>query len=78
VRKGRWKLLLANRRNYYNYVKDRGSNEIELYDLKSDIGEKHNLARQHPEVVEELLGLVRAFRWPAKLPDTAISLKKKG
>ena len=77
VRKGRWKLLLANRKNYYNYVKDTGSNEMELYDLKSDIGEKRNLARQHPEVVEELLNLVRAFQWPATLPDTDIIPKKK-
>ena len=77
VRKGRWKLLLANRKNYYNYVKDRGSNEIELYDLKSDIGEKHNLARQHPEVVEELLNLTEAFQWPSKLPDTSIVPRKK-
>jgi len=43
---------------------------MELYDLKSDIGEKRNLAKQHPEVVEELLNLVKAFQWPAKLPDT--------
>ena len=77
VRKGRWKLLLANRKNYYNYVKDRGSNETELYDLKSDIGEEHNLARQHPEVVEELLNLTEAFQWPSKLPDTSIVPRKK-
>ena len=77
VRKGKWKLLLANRKNYYNYVKDTGSNEMELYDLKSDIGEKRNLAKQHPEVVEELLNLVRAFQWPATLPDTGIISNKK-
>jgi len=53
VRKGRWKLLLANRKNYYNYVKDRGSNDVELYDLRSDIGETRNQAGQHPKVVEE-------------------------
>ncbi|MHC4437436.1 MAG: sulfatase family protein [Planctomycetota bacterium] len=77
VRKGRWKLLLANRTNYYNYVKDTGSNETELYDLKSDIGEKRNLAEKHPEVVEELLNLVRAFQWPVKVPDTDIIPRKK-
>ena len=77
VRKGRWKLVLANRKNYYNYVKDTGSNEMELYDLKSDIGEKRNVAKQHPEVVEELLNLVRAFQWPATLPDTDIIPRKK-
>jgi arylsulfatase A-like enzyme len=77
VRKGRWKLLLANRKNYYNYVKDRGSNEIELYDLKSDIGETRNLAGQHIEVVEELLELAQAFKWPKKLPNTGITAGKK-
>ncbi|NIP22780.1 MAG: sulfatase-like hydrolase/transferase [Phycisphaerae bacterium] len=79
VRKGKWKLLLANRKNYYNYVKDTGSNEIELYDLKSDIGEKQNVAGQNPEVVAELLRLAKAFQWPAKLPSTdiTITVKKK-
>jgi arylsulfatase len=76
VRKGRWKLLLPNRKNYYNYVKDTGSNEMELYDLKSDIGEKRNVAGLHPEVVEQLLDLVRAFQWPASLPDTNIIPRK--
>ena len=70
VRKGRWKLLLANRKNYYNYVKDTGSNEMELYDLKSDIGEKRNQAKRYPEVVKELLNLVRVFQWPAEVPET--------
>ena len=77
VRKGRWKLLLANRKNYYNYVKDTGSNEMELYDLKSDIGEKLNVARQHSEVVADLLRLAKAFRWPAQLPSTDITIIKK-
>jgi len=77
VRKGKWKLLLPNRENYYNYVKDTGSNETELYNLESDIGEKRNLAREHPEIVSEMLELIKAFKWPAKLPDTAIIPKKK-
>ncbi|MHC4520729.1 MAG: sulfatase-like hydrolase/transferase, partial [Planctomycetota bacterium] len=76
VRKGKWKLLLPNRRRYYNYVKDTGSSEMELYNLESDLGEKHNLAGQHPEIVSEMLELVRDFRWPAKLPDTALIPKK--
>jgi len=77
VRKGKWKLLLPNRKNYYNYVKDTGSNEMELYNLESDIGEKRNLAGQHPEIVSEMLELIKAFLWPAKLPDTAITPKRK-
>ncbi|KPK44084.1 MAG: N-acetylgalactosamine 6-sulfate sulfatase [Phycisphaerae bacterium SG8_4] len=77
VRKGRWKLLVANRKNYYGYVKDRGSSQVELYDLESDIGERHNLAGEHPEVVSEMMELIEAFQWPAKLPDTNITLRKK-
>jgi arylsulfatase A-like enzyme len=77
VRKGKWKLLLANRKNYYGYVKDRGSNGMELYDLASDIGETHNLVERHPEVVSELLALARAFRWPDEMPDTNIVPRKK-
>ena len=77
VRRGKWKLLLANRKNYYGYVKDRGSSGMELYNLETDIGEKHNLADQHPEVVSELLELARAFQWPAELGDTSIVPKKK-
>jgi hypothetical protein len=35
------------------------------------------LAGQHPGIVSEMLELIKAFRWPAKLPDTAIIPKKK-
>ena len=71
------KLLVANRKNYYGYVKDRGSSGMELYDLKSDIGETRNVAAQHPQVVSELLSLVRDFRWPDELGDTNIVPRKK-
>jgi arylsulfatase A-like enzyme len=77
VRKGKWKLLLPNRKNYYNYVKDRGSKGMELYNLESDIGEKHNIVKQHPDIVSDLLGLIKAFQWPETLPDTNIVPRKK-
>jgi arylsulfatase A-like enzyme len=77
VRKGKWKLLLPNRQNYYSYVKDRGSDGMELYNLESDIGEKNNLVQKHPEIVSELLEIIKAFQWPLTLPDTAIILKKE-
>jgi len=50
---------------------------MELYNLESDLGEKRNLAGQHPGIVSEMLELIKIFRWPAKLPDTAIIPKKK-
>ena len=46
VRRGKWKLL--------------GNNQ--LYDLEADIGERKNLAKQHPELVEELKLLYRDAR----------------
>ncbi len=77
VRKGKWKLLLPNRKNYYGYVKDRGSSGMELYNLESDIGETNNLVERHPEIASELLALTKAFRWPDSLPDTNIVPRKK-
>jgi len=44
VRAGRWKLHVAKRREEI----------LELYDLESDIGESHNVAAEHPEIVEGL------------------------
>ena len=43
---------MAVRRGKWKYVYDR---EMELlFDLEKDIGEKHNLAYQHPELVKKL------------------------
>ena len=36
--------------------------EIELYDLRVDPGETHNVAEQHPDVVARLRGLLAAAR----------------
>ncbi len=75
VRKGKWKLLLADRKDYYGYVKDRGSSGMELYDLETDVGETRNLIEEHPEVVKDLLKLVAAFQWPDELGDPGITIK---
>jgi arylsulfatase A len=54
VRRGKWK-----------YIYDR---EVELlFDLEKDIGEKHNLAYQHPEVVKELRAALA--EWEGTLGD---------
>ena len=65
LRKGKWKLLLPNRKKFYGYVDDRGTGAVELYDLDSDIGETRNLAGQHSKVVERMLAHAKAFEWPA-------------
>jgi arylsulfatase len=40
----------------------RRKTELALYDLKSDIGEKHNVAAEHPKVVERLIKLADKMR----------------
>ena len=34
----------------------------QLYNLTDDLGEKHNVASEHPEIVEELAGLLKKIR----------------
>jgi arylsulfatase A-like enzyme len=65
VRKGDWKLLRFYARN------DDGSDDLELYDLKNDLGERHNLAKDKPELVTELNGLITDF-----LKDTEAVIPK--
>jgi CubicO group peptidase (beta-lactamase class C family) len=74
VRKGNFKLMLADRRQHYNYVKDKGSNDVELYDLSVDIGEKNNLAAERPGVVRELLEYATSVPMPDARPDDRINL----
>ncbi|HUP81190.1 MAG TPA: serine hydrolase, partial [Pirellula sp.] len=74
VRKGSYKLMLADRRQHYNYVKDKGSNAVELYDLSVDIGEKHDLAAEKPSVVRELLEYATSVPMPDARPDDRINL----
>lgn len=66
IRKGRWKLI-------YN-MRD-GS--FELYNLKKDIEEEHNMASQHPEMVKELADqLGKQLReWKSPMPITKATKK---
>lgn len=60
VREANWKLLYENRwpkSHNLTYPKDKGTNQVELYDLENDLGETTNLAGKHPEIVERLLNL---------------------
>ncbi|HUR57531.1 MAG TPA: sulfatase-like hydrolase/transferase, partial [Opitutaceae bacterium] len=76
VRQGPWKLILPNRKTFYGYVKDRGSNETELYQLEMDVGEKKNVAAENPAVVAKLLALAAGFQWPEQLFDPGIELPR--
>ena len=84
VRNGKWKLMRADRRKFYGYVKDRGTKSVELYDLNADIGETNNVADQHPEVVREMLKLAAKLKLPdedyktdIRLPNRKKSSEKK-
>ena len=57
VRYGDWKLL-----EFFE------SGDLELYNLRDDIGEKKNLASAHPEKVKQLRGLMEDWRQETKAP----------
>lgn len=56
IRMGKWKA-----------VKPGIDKEIELYDLENDMGEKNNVADQHPEIVAEIAELMKAARAESEL-----------
>ena len=51
IRKGDWKL-----------IERLDTNSLELYDLKSDVGEQRNLAKRNPEKAKELFELLNSWR----------------
>ena len=55
VRNGDWKLIRFYGRN------DDGTDELELYNLKEDLGERRNLAKEQPALAQELKGLIDGF-----------------
>ena len=59
VRKGDWKLLYRMR-----------TGALELYNLKSDIGEQNNVAAEHPEKVKELAAAIstKLREWNSPMP----------
>jgi arylsulfatase A-like enzyme len=59
VRMGDWKGVRLN------VAKDPNS-PIELYNLKDDLGEEHNVAGQHPEIVQKIAEIMREARTPSE------------
>ena len=61
VRKGDWKLLYRMR-----------TGALELYNLKSDIGEQNNVAAEHPEKVKELAAAIstKLREWNSPMPKS--------
>ena len=63
VRQGNWKAIRQN------MLKKGNQNPLqtELYDLASDVGEQHNVAAQHPDVVAKLNAIMKQARTPSEL-----------
>lgn len=63
--KGDWKYIEPSTRAKYNKNVDieLGNDTVpQLYNLKNDLGEKNNLAENHPEKVKELVELLSSIR----------------
>ncbi len=59
----------ASRWGHWKAIRDPKSKKIELYDLATDIGERHNVAAEHPDVVEQFAAFFETARtespaWP--------------
>ncbi|MCA9060746.1 MAG: sulfatase-like hydrolase/transferase, partial [Planctomycetaceae bacterium] len=59
IRVGRWKAVRQNMRQ--------GNLTVELYDLVADIGEQHNVAADHPDVVARLTTMMQQQHVPSEL-----------
>ncbi|MFO7999306.1 MAG: sulfatase [Bacteroidales bacterium] len=71
IRSGKWKLHLPH--NYQAVIKSEDGNRynrkgirseigLSLFDLSKDVGEKHNVADEHPEVVNMLMEKVEEMK----------------
>ncbi len=58
VRAGKWKIIRSG--------VDVGDPPFELYDLSTDIGERHNVAAEHPEIVARLTKYAKEGHTPSK------------
>jgi uncharacterized sulfatase len=59
IREGKWKLLRGGEREY-------------LYDLDTDLGEKHNAAARHPEIAKRLRERLKAWTEGLTPPGLAV------
>lgn len=86
VRSGKWKLhfphgyrTLAGRPGGADGIPakyEQAKTDLALYDLENDISEQHNVADQHPDVVERLQKLADAMR--QDLGDSAMRMEGTG
>jgi arylsulfatase A-like enzyme len=60
VRWGNWKA-----------VRNRGADQFELYDLSKDIGEEHNVAAEHADVMAKIDAICREAHTPERKYEAA-------
>jgi arylsulfatase A-like enzyme len=73
VREGDWKLLVNPRDDAHKFPLDPAKDKIFLANLQTDLSESHNLAADHPEIVDHLVDLYR--QWQHCTPE---DLKEAG
>jgi len=62
IRAGKWKAI---RQNLKPERKDLTSPTLELYDIESDPGERHDMALRHPEILKRLMELMTRQHIPS-------------
>ena len=69
--KDKWKLLLTYDGEVFKYpdIHNRTEKRPQLFDLRNDPHERHNLAGDHPELVKEMVGMIDAW-YPVKRAKT--------
>jgi arylsulfatase A-like enzyme len=60
VRKGNYKAVKLD-------VKKNRNAPLELYNLKTDLGEKNNIAKQHPDIVKEMENIMDEAHTPSEI-----------
>ncbi len=62
VRSGDWKMFVPMESKRRHWGEPEGKTELQLFNLAEDIHEDHNVADQHPQVVERLKALAEVAR----------------
>ncbi|SHG55847.1 arylsulfatase [Fodinibius roseus] len=71
VRLGEWKGIRKN-------IIRTGNMDIELYNLEEDIQEQHNIADQHPEIIEKIEGIMQKEHTPPALDNFRMEVLEEG